>query len=323
MTPPLIDLDRVGAWLDSQDLEPGLPLAAEQISGGRSNVMFRLSRGQSRWVLRRPAKVAIARANDGMVREFRILAALAGSGVPHPAVVALCEDHDVLGCTFYVMQEVVGVHPLPAPPALDDDDGRAQLSFAMTDALARLHQVDWRAAGLSDLGQPEHFHERQVSRWTRQLESYEGRTLDAIPAITAFLEANRPQTFAPTIMHGDYHMMNLLVGADRPARVTAVLDWETATIGDPLLDLAGFCEIWTSAAREGWPPREALVQRYAETRGVQVGDLTYYDVLYHFRLAVLLEGIYTRSLRDPTRPDADDMGAMVLSNLARAGELIG
>jgi aminoglycoside phosphotransferase (APT) family kinase protein len=314
----LMDPDRLGAWLDAEGLEVGQPIAYEQLVGGRSNVMFLISRGKSRWVLRRPAQVAIERANDGMRREYRILAALEGSQVPHPAVVRLCDDQEVLGCTFYLMQQVQGVHPLPAPPDLDDEEGRRALSFAMVDALAHLHQVDWRAAGLGDLGHPEQFHERQVSRWTRQLASYEGRELEGIDSVTAWLQAHRPASFTPSVMHADYHMMNVLVAPDRPARVTAVLDWETATIGDPLLDLAGFTEIWTSAAREGWPSRDALIERYSATRGVTVGDITYYEVLYHFRLAVLLEGIYTRSLRDPTRANADDMGAMVLSELAKA-----
>lgn len=318
-----MDTDQLAAWLDAEGLEVGRPIAYEQIVGGRSNVMFRLTRGDARWVLRRPAKIAIERANEGMRREFRILAALAGSGVPHPEVVRLCDDPDVLGCTFYLMQQVDGVHPLPPPAALDTVSGREGIAYAMVDALARLHQVDWRAAGLADLGRPERFHERQVSRWSTQLASYEGRALEGIDAVMAWLGEHAPADYTPTIMHADYHMLNLLVGADEPARVTAVLDWETATIGDPLLDLAGFLEVWTSAAREGWPPRAALIDRYRATRGVEVGDLTYYEVLYHFRLAVLLEGIYTRSLRDPTRPDADDMGAMVLSEVAKAVARIG
>jgi aminoglycoside phosphotransferase (APT) family kinase protein len=123
-------------------------------------------------------------------------------------------------------------------------------------------------------------------------------------------------------------MYNVLVAPEPPARVVAILDWETATIGDPLLDLAGFCEIWTSttaslAAGEGWPTRDEIVARYAATRGLgSVGDLTYYEVLYQFRFAVLLEGIYQRSLRDPSRPDQDMVGERVIAGMARAVELI-
>ncbi len=318
----LLDPERLGAWLDAQGLEAGKPITVEPLAGGTSNAMFRIDRGSGRWVLRRPAKVAVDRANEGMRREHRILDGLGGSDVPHPAVVALCEDHHVLGCTFYIMERVEGVSPFPAPARLDDDRRRAEIAFAMVEALARLHQVDWRAAGLGDLGRPEGFHERQVNRWSRQLASYQGRELPGIDAVMRWLEASRPDDFEPTLMHGDYHMRNALIAPDPPGRVVAILDWETATIGDPLLDLAGFCEIWCSAATEGWPSRQALVERYRAVRGVDgLGNLTYYEVLYHFRLAVLQEGIYQRSLRDPTHRDQHDSGQRALANVAQAVEL--
>jgi len=319
----LVDPDRLSSWLDRTGLAIGATLSVVPIGGGRSNAMFHVERGDRRWVLRRPAGVAIDRAEEGMRREFRILTALEGTEVPHPAPVAICEDRAVLGTTFFLMEHVDGVSPLPAPPALDDDAGRAALAFAMVDALAHLHLVDWRSAGLADLGRPDGFHERQVHRWSRQLASYQERPLPGIDTVMRWLDANRPAYFVPTIMHGDYHMMNVLVGPDRPGRVLAVLDWETATIGDPLLDLAGFCEVWCPAAGHGWPSRAQLVDRYCAGRGIAVlGDLTYYEVLYNFRLAVLLEGIYQRSRRDPTRPDQDEMGARVLVNLARATDLV-
>jgi aminoglycoside phosphotransferase (APT) family kinase protein len=140
----------------------------------------------------------------------------------------------------------------------------------------------------------------------------------------AWLEANRPGSFQPTLMHGDYHMRNVLVAPDPPGRVVAILDWETATIGDPFLDLAGFCEVWCSAATgSGWPTRAALIERYRTARALRdVPVLTYYEVLYNFRLAVLVEGIYQRSLQDPTRPDQVDSGERALRYVARALELI-
>jgi len=319
----LLDLDRLGRWLDEQGLAPGEPVRAELLTGGASNLMFRVQRGEHRWVLRRPAVVAVERADEGMRREHRILTALEGTDVPHPAPIALCDDLDVLGCVFYLMALVEGVNPLPLPPGLDDSPGRAAVTFALTDALACLHEVDFRAVGLADLGRPEGFHERQVSRWSRQLASYEGRELAGINRVMDWLDRNKPEIFEPTIMHGDFHMLNVLVGSDAPARVTAIVDWETATIGDPLLDLAGFTEIWILSTGEGWPTREQIIERYAATRGIaEIGDLTYYEVLYNFRLAVLLEGIYQRSLRDPNRPDQDLVGERVLFNVSRAIELI-
>jgi aminoglycoside phosphotransferase (APT) family kinase protein len=324
----LLDLDRLTAWLDRQGLEPGAPVVAEAMTGGASNVMFRVERGPARWVLRRPARVALDRADEGMRREFRFLGAFEGTPVPHPSPVALCDDHEVLGCTFYLMEQVDGVAPMPPPPAFADPAGRAALTFAATAALARLHDVDPVAAGIADLGRPDGFHERQVSRWTRQLLSYEGRELPGFDRVAAWLDANRPASFVPAVMHGDFHMYNVLVASEPPARVVAILDWETATIGDPLLDLAGFCDIWTSTAAhtapgDGWPGRDEIVARYATERGLgSIGDLTYYDVLYQFRFAVLLEGIYQRSLHDPTRPDQDLVGERVLVGMARALELV-
>ncbi len=320
----LADPVRLVPWLDARGLEPGEPISITPLSGGTSNVMFTVERGAGTWVLRRPDKGALERADAGMRREFRMLAALEGTGVPHPGVVALCDDNEVLGCTFFLMDRVDGVNPMPVPAALDDDEHRADITFAMVDALAALHDVDWQAAGLGDLGHPEQFHERQVSRWTAQLASYEGRELPGIELVAPWLEANLPAAFDPTIMHGDFHMLNALIAADPPARVAAIVDWETATIGDPLLDLAGFCEIWCSVATIGWPTRQEIIERYRIARGLAtVPDLTYYDVLYNFRLAtVLMEGSYQRSVRDPARDDLDDLGERVLGSMARAVELL-
>ncbi len=323
MSNALVDVAALTGWLDGRGLEVGQPLTVEPLAGGSSNAMFLVERGSSRWVLRRPARVAVDRANEGMRREFRLLKALEGTPVPHPGPVALCEDEAVLGCVFYVMQQVQGVHPVPAPEALNDDVQRRQIAFALVEALARLHQVDWRAAGLKDLGRPERFHERQVSRWTRQLASYGGRQLSGIDEVTSWLEKHLPSSFEPTIMHGDYHMLNLLIAPDAPPRMVAILDWETATIGDPLLDLAGFCEVWFTSAKEGWPGREELIARYSEVRQLEVPpDLSYYEVLYNFRLAVLLEGVYQRSLVDPNREAQDALGERALFNLGRAQELV-
>jgi len=320
----LVDHDRLASWLDGEELEPGGALSTEEIVGGGSNAMFRVTRGGSTWVLRRPRRVAIEKADEGMRREYRILRALEGTPVPHAAPIALCDDHSVLGCTFYLMGLVDGVDPFPAPAALDDDAGRAGIAFALVDALAALHDVDWRATGLADLGRPDGFHERQVSRWSGQLATYRNRELPGIDAVMTWLDAHRPSSFVPSIMHADYHMRNVLVAPDPPARVLAIVDWETATIGDPLLDLAGFCEVWCGPASSdtGWPSRSQLIEHYREARGLaEVPDLRYYEVLYNFRLTVLLEGVYQRSLQDPDAPVQQMLGDRALVNLERAVEL--
>lgn len=314
----------IAAWLDEQAIAPGAPLRVDRLSGGRSNVMFRVARGDRHLVLRRPAKVAVARADDGMRREFRVLSALAGTDVPHPEAVALCDDPERIGCVFYVMQDVPGITPTSLPDALGPvARARRDVTMAVTDALAALHEVDWRARGLGDFGRPDGFHERQVGRWTSQYESYGGRDIPEVATAGAWLAGHLPTEWEPTIIHADYHMMNLLVGADPPARVTAILDWETATIGDPLLDLAGFCEVWCSALRgDGWPARAEIVARYAERRGLaEVPDLRYYDVLYNFRLGILLEGIFQRSRHDDTREEDRIAADRAMVNLRRAAEL--
>lgn len=371
----LIDIEAVVAWLlrkgilnDDQTAEDPT-VAAERLGGGYSNVMFRLCVGEHRWVLRRPAKVAVERANDGMRREFRILTALEGTNAPHPRPVALCEDEEVLGCVFYVMEEVDGI--VPHGPGLADftknDDDRAELAFALVDALAELHKVNWQAAGLGDFGKPGGFHERQVSRWSGQLASYGGREISGMAETGKWLEANIPKVWSPTVMHADYHMFNVLIHPEPPARVVAIVDWETATIGDPFLDFIGFCEAWQSMRSEGgWPSYQEMTGRYLQTRNSddpseslkskpsesrEVSDeqevsskgaidsagspaqptpvsepslaaQQYYAVLYNFRLSVLLEGIYQRSLQDPTREDQHGIGERALFNADRCSALI-
>jgi aminoglycoside phosphotransferase (APT) family kinase protein len=319
----VVDTGRLTSWLDSQGLEPGRELATRVLTGGRSNVMYLLDRGDQHWVLRRPAKVAVERADTGMVREYQILRALEGSEVPHPGVVALCEDPTVMDRTFYLMERMPGSNPLPLRRELDNVEGRRAVVDAVVGALAMLHEFDWRAAGLEHLGRPEGFHERQVERWTRQLHSYGGRELPGFADISRWLEAHLPATFTPTLMHGDYHMMNVLMSTSGPPAVTAILDWETSTIGDPLLDLAGFYETWSRNDEPGWPSSGEMVERYFAARCMpKVADLTYYEVLYHFRLAVLLEGIFQRAQHDPTRTNQSDMGAQALANIDRAAALV-
>lgn len=372
-TDALIDPEAVVAWLQREGiLSDDQTTTAERLSGGYSNVMFRLSIGEHRWVLRRPARVAVERANDGMRREFRILTALEGTNAPHPKPVALCEDEGILGCVFYVMEEVDGI--APHGPGLEDFTktaaSRAELAFALVDALAELHKVDWQTAGLGDFGKPEGFHERQVSRWSGQLASYGGREIPGMAEAGKWLEAHIPKVWSPTIMHADYHMFNVLIAPSPPARVVAIVDWETATIGDPFLDFIGFCEAWQSMRSEGgWPSYQEMMERYLRNSPASISgesaeslrsdaleshegegnqeiadgkatddtdsasqstpvsepspsDQQYYAVLYNFRLAVLLEGIYQRSLQDPTREDQHGIGERALFNADRCSALI-
>jgi aminoglycoside phosphotransferase (APT) family kinase protein len=318
----LADPDILGRWLDRQGLEPGEPLTVEPLTGGRSNAMFRITRGAGDWVLRRPAAVAVDRADSGMLREAQILQGLAGSAVPHPGIVAVCADRSVLGCAFYLMERVEGRTLFPLPAEWDTPEGRDQTVAALIDALGRLHDFDWRGAGLSDLGRPDGFHERQVTRWTRQLNSYGGREIPGTGEVSDWLRGHIPASFTPTLMHGDYHMMNVLMGPGHEPAVAAILDWETATIGDPLLDLAGFCETWSGYAAAGWPSAGEMTEAYRAARGLaDLPDLRYYRVLYRFRLAVLLEGIFQRAQRDQARGPQPDMGDMAIGHMREAAAI--
>lgn len=311
----LVDVERLREWLDVQGLAPGAPLKVARLSGGMSNESFSVRRGGERWVLRRPAQVALSGADRGMQREFRVLSALEGTPVPHPQPLALCADADVIGCAFYIMRHVDGFTALEPTPDrfLRDAALQRQVALSMMQSLGELAKVDWCDRGLGDFGRPDGFHERQVARWMRQLESYEARKLPGVREVGRWLAEHQPEAWTPGIMHGDYHTGNLLVAPDSPGRVAAILDWENATIGDPLLDLAGFLRMWCVSDRASWASREDMITRWERHSGRGAPELRYYTALSAFRLAVLLEGVYQRSLADPTRQRNDAMGKMVLS----------
>ena len=306
----LLDREGVVAWLAGQGIVPAdEPVEVATIASGYSNVMFVLTVGDQKMVLRRPAAVPLPRAGEGMRREFRFLGALEGSLVPHPAPIAFCDDPEVTGAVFYVMGHVDGFMPTdPLPAAFTTIEAHRELAFAVTDAIAALARVNWRAAGIADLGRPEGFHERQVRRWMTQYTSYPEQELPGIERIGDWLDAHIPSAWEPAIMHGDYHTGNLLVVPNRPAHVAAIVDWETATIGDPMLDLAGFLRFWfETRPAEGWPTRDEMIERYVSVTGRAIPDLGYYDVLARFKLAVLMEGIHQRSKVDPNREVATDL----------------
>jgi aminoglycoside phosphotransferase (APT) family kinase protein len=315
---------RLVAWLrregivnEAADIRP--------LSTGRSNITYVVESAGRSVVVRRPANVALERADDGMRREFRLLSALEGTAVPHPSPIALCVDPDVLGCVFYAMSFVDGFMPSdPLPAGWDDSSSRRAMSLSAVDAMAALHAVDWRERGLADLGRVEGFHQRQCTRWLSQYQAYPSQLLDGIESVGAWLEAHAPSEWTPTIMHGDVNGANMLVARVHPPVIAALLDWETATIGDPWLDVAGFRRSWTARRQgDGWPTDRELLARYVERAQRPAVDLRYYDALYRFKFAVLTEGIYQRSLSDPTRADAIDLHEFAREMIASARTLAG
>src|SRR4051794_31674983 len=274
---------------------------------GLANALFWLRRGDHVWVLRQPPAVINAPGASDMVREWRILTALEGTAVPHPSPLALGAEDGPLGVPFLIMERVDGFTPvgvLPAP--YDRPARRRELAFAMIDAIAELAAVDWQARGLEGLGKPEGFLERQVSRWLGQLDRYRTRDLPHLEFLADWLDSNLPTMSPAAILHGDYSPFNVMVAPAPPARLAAIVDWDTGTIGDPLLDIGHLLARWTEPGEEpvigapaggvdGYPPRAAMAARYAERSGRDLAALPYYEALSLFKLGVILEGTYARN----------------------------
>ncbi|WP_042372704.1 phosphotransferase family protein [Streptacidiphilus neutrinimicus] len=317
-TPPGLDLDRLRAQLGTG------PLTAALISGGKSNLTYRLSDGNHRWVLRRPPLGHVLATAHDMVREHRVIAALADTPVPVPRVHVLCEDTDVIGAPFYLMDEVEGTVYRTAEDAAGLTPERARrLSGNLIDVLAGLHAVDPAAAGLADFGRPEGYLERQVSRWHRQFEASRSREIPGMEELQGRLSDGVPTPQRATVVHGDYRLDNTIAADDDT--IAAVLDWEMATLGDPLADVGLMKVYWDIAGRMpgnpvagavspelGFPAMRELEERYAATTGLDLTPLPWYTAFGQYKLAVIAEGIHYRYIQGKTVGDGfSHLGAMV------------
>jgi aminoglycoside phosphotransferase (APT) family kinase protein len=310
----LVDLDRLGQWMDEQNLPPGPIEMPAPLKGGTQNVLLRFSRAGRHYVLRRPPKHPRMDGNTIMRRESRVLGALAATDVPHPRLVAACASERVLGAAFYLMQPVEGFNAVVGMPALHAGDPaiRHRMGLAMADGAAALARVDHVAVGLSGLGKPDGFLERQVARWRSQLDGYREYAgwpgPDGIPGVQQvgdWLEQHRPASFVAGIVHGDYHLANVMIRNDGP-ELAAIVDWELATIGDPLLDLGWMLATWPGPEGptpgiempqpwSGFPSAQELVERYAQGSSRDLSNLRWYAVLACYKLGILLEGTYARA----------------------------
>jgi aminoglycoside phosphotransferase (APT) family kinase protein len=284
------------------------------ISGGTQNVMVRFVREGRSYVLRRGPVHLRSTSNKSILRETRALGALAGTAVPHPELIAVCADTSVLdGAAFFLMERVEGFNAgleLPEPHALDADM-RRDMGLCLVDSLAALGGVDHVGAGLADFGKPDGFIERQVPRWLAELESY--RELDGYPAealpglesVAAWLREHQPANWTPGIMHGDFHCANAMFSRTGP-KVAAIVDWEMATIGDPLLDLGWLLATWRLPEAPsifggdfmrsgGLATEQELIARYARNSTRDLTALRWYTVLACFKLGILLEGTWARA----------------------------
>ncbi|MDQ8704053.1 phosphotransferase family protein [Streptomyces sp. LHD-70] len=320
---PGLDLDVVGAFLRAE-VDPHIGECTGQvIVGGKSNMTYLVGDGRHQWIVRRPPLGHVLETAHDMGREARVMSALAPTAVPVPQVLAVCTDPGLIGAPFYVMEYVPGT-------AFRDESELRELGAARTrkiaeemiDVLADLHAVDPSAVGLGELGRPEGFLGRQVSRWSRQLDASRSRELAGAEELRAALAARVPTESAARIVHGDYRLDNLLVDE---SGVRAVIDWEMATIGDPLTDLAllvvygrvaeipGGEVITTISRAPGHPSAAQLVERYAARTGpLPPAGLGFYLGLAAFKLAVILEGIHLRHSQGHTvGAGFDTVGALV------------
>ncbi|MBV9822484.1 MAG: phosphotransferase family protein [Actinobacteria bacterium] len=309
-SPPGVDLDRLTRWLDLE--LPGLrdgALVAEVIAGGRSNLTYRLTDGTSSWALRRPPLGHVLPTAHDMAREYTVISALHGSAVPVPAPVALCTDAEVLGQPFYLMSFVPGI-VLEDPGLVPDHAAATRSGELLVDTLVALHAVDPDAVGLAAFGRPDAFLQRQVARWHKQFQASVPAGSRAEEGVVERLAGRLPASSEAGIVHGDYRLTNVLFSPDFD-EIAAVVDWEMATLGDPLTDLgllyvyhrlAGAADsvMPEFPAAQGFLGPDRLVERYAGQTGRQLDELDWYIAFGYFKLAVIAAGIHARYLQGKT-----------------------
>jgi len=298
-----IDHDSLVRWFDERvgGLDGGLDF--NLITGGRSNLTFTVSDGHGRcWVLRRPPMGHVLATAHDMAREHRIISALADSGVPVPAIVGLCKDDEVNGAPFYVMDFVPGL--VVRDVAIAEGvpvEVRGRMGESLVEVLACLHDVDLDAVGLSDLGRHNGYIERQLKRWRTQFVDATTRDLPRVLEVHDLLAARVPAQQGVGIVHGDYRLDNCMMSPD--GEVAAVLDWELCTLGDVLADVAGMVAYGDTRATggtppptslEGFPSTDAVREMYAHHSTRDLAHLDFYVAFAYWRIACIVEGVYTR-----------------------------
>lgn len=304
---------RFERWLSDRGIAEGPVTEVRLLAGGTQNLLARFTCGARDLVLRRPP-LDRAGGDKTVRREHAVLAALMGTPVPHPHLRGLCEDEAILGGAFLVTDEVAGFNATVTMPGQAGRDSafRHRMGLALVDGLAELAKISPKVEALRSLGSAEGFIERQVARWASQLESYAGiagwsgpEALGPVAEVGVWLGANPPVDFQPGLMHGDYHIANVLFRTD-DGELAAILDWELAALGDPLLDLGRLVTAWPNQRNEGllslkvepwegFPRREELIERYAERTGRSMASLTWFEVLACYKFAIILEGTHVRA----------------------------
>ncbi|WP_026402117.1 MULTISPECIES: phosphotransferase family protein [Actinomadura] len=340
----LVDFQVLAGWMDARGLPEGPFEDVAPLTGGTQNTLVRFRRGGREYVLRRGPAHLRARTNDVLRREARVLGALDGTDVPAPRLVAACPDESVMnGAVFYLMTPVDGFNAsvtLPDPHA-KDASVRHEMGLNAARALAALGAVDHEAVGLADFGKPAGFLERQVGRWTAELDSYgaldgyPGPDIPGLDDVARWLGERRPATWRPGIMHGDYHLANLMYSPTGP-EIAAIVDWEMCTIGDPLLDLGWLLATWPDrddesaalagplGAAGGLPAADELVDAYAgradAVAGRDLAAIRWYAVLACFKLGIVLEGTHARACAGKAPRETGDLLHSITLGLFRRAQ---
>ncbi|MFG3107156.1 phosphotransferase family protein [Streptomyces tendae] len=334
-SPPLLVLDAVTGFLDAHGIGSG-PLGWQRIGDGHSNITYLLRRGSECVVLRRGPRPPLPKSTHDMVREARIQKILGGHGVPVPEIVAVCEDESLLGVPFYLMSRLDGIVVTDTiPPRLSPAEHRRATSEAVVDTLVALHGIDVAGGELASLGFPEGYLRRQVDRFHELWEVNTTRSLPVVERVGDWLGRNLPPSQAASVVHGDYRMGNLMFAPQAPARVLAILDWEMATLGDPLTDLGYLTATYSEAGSPATPleltrvtrspgylTRRQLAERYQSRTGLDLTPLPWYQTLALWKAAIFCEAIYTRWQRGE-RPHDKTFGPSLETGVPRLLEQAG
>jgi len=333
--PPLVVLDPLVEFLDASEIGSG-ELEISPIGEGHSNVTYAVTRGDARFILRRPPRGPLPPSAHDVLREARVIGALGPTAARVPKVLAVGDDEAIIGAPFFIMEHVDGeVIGSELPAIFDHASQRQKLGEELIDSLIELHSVDWEAAGLEGFGKPTGYLTRQLRRFGGLWEHNRTRELADVDAVGQWLAANMPQSGAATIVHGDYRLGNVIYAAATPTKLEAILDWEMATIGDPLADLGYFATLYVDrndpplgmfelnamTRDDGFPLRADLIARYEQRSGREMTDIRWYQTLALWKTVVFMEGNYKRAVAgstdDPFLAQFGD-GVVELASRARA-----
>ncbi len=330
------DLERLAAFLARHGITAG-PVTARPVGDGHANLTYLVTDGSREVVFRRPPPPPIPRGANDVLREARLMGALAGTGFPVPEVLAVGAPGDLLDVPFYIMSYMRGVVFTDATPEpLATPGTRRELALDLIDTLAALHAVDWRARGLEDFGRPEGFNARHVQRMSRLVADEAGTVDPRFADVAAWLSEHVPPESGAAILHSDYRLGNVMLASTGPGRVLAVLDWELATLGDPLLDVGYFLasypqpgeprtptqDFGLALLEDGYPTRDELARRYADRTGRELDDLDWYETLATYKLAALYEHSHRRAVAgvgDPYYADPELVPRFLQSARRTAG----